>query len=276
MEIRSLGYRTDLLVRRLAGSEVVDMGDHIVVRTPANPDFYWGTFLLVAAPVAPGDGRRWLALFSAEFPRADHVAIGIDGTGGDAGDISEFLKVGMAMSVNTVLTASDLHAPARPHPDATCRALTTDDDWEQATALRVAVASDGGQDSAEHRRFLEDRIDEARRLVESGTAAHFGAFVDGRLWSSLGLVADGAGLACLQDVETHPAGRRRGLAGTLVHAAGLHGLRHLGARTVVIVADPDGPATGLYQSLGFVGTERQVELLRPAHARDTPAERPES
>ena len=33
-----------------------------------------------------------------------------------------------------------------------------------------------------------------------------------------------------------------------------------GARTLVIVAEPDGPADGLYRSLGFADRELQVEL----------------
>ena len=37
-------------------------------------------------------------------------------------------------------------------------------------------------------------------------------------------------------------------------------IAHAGARTLVIVAKPDGPADGLYRSLGFADRELQVEL----------------
>lgn len=43
MEVRSLGYRTDLALLRLGGSEFEDRGDHLVVRTPHNPTFWWET-----------------------------------------------------------------------------------------------------------------------------------------------------------------------------------------------------------------------------------------
>ena len=59
MEIRSLGYRTDLMVRAREGSLVEDRGDYLVIRSPGNPAFWWGNFLLLelaaarlAAPLA--------------------------------------------------------------------------------------------------------------------------------------------------------------------------------------------------------------------------------
>lgn len=38
VEVRSLGYRTDLAILALEGSQVTDRGDHLVIRTPGNPD----------------------------------------------------------------------------------------------------------------------------------------------------------------------------------------------------------------------------------------------
>jgi ribosomal protein S18 acetylase RimI-like enzyme len=262
VDVRSLAYRTDLLVRRLAGSDIADRRDHVVVRTPANPSFYWGNFVLVA-PLVPGDARRWLDVFSAEFPGAGHVAIGVDGSDGDAGDVSELTALGLAVDTSVVLTASALRRLARPNPEVTFRPLVSDDDWRQTLDLRVEVAIDEGHDSAAHRYFLQGRVDEARQIGAAGRGVYFGAFVDGQVRSSLGLVVDGAGPARFQNVETHHDFRRQGLAGGLVYAAGIHGLDNLGANTLVIVADAEGPAIGLYRSLGFVDTEYQVELSRP-------------
>ena len=45
-----------------------------------------------------------------------------------------------------------------------------------------------------------------------------------------------------------------------MHAAAEHAIAHAGVRTLVIVAEPGGPADGLYRSLGFTDRERQVEL----------------
>ena len=61
----------------------------------------------------------------------------------------------------------------------------------------------------------------------------------------------GGGLARYQDVETDPAARRRGLAGTLVWRAGRYAAEAFGAGTLVIVADPAEGAIRVYRACGF-------------------------
>ncbi|HEX9540042.1 MAG TPA: hypothetical protein VGA04_17925 [Streptosporangiaceae bacterium] len=114
MEVTSLGYRTDLMIRALEGSVITDHGDCIVVRSPANPAFWWGNFLLLAAPPGPGQSGRWLARFAAEFPDAAHVALGIDVTDAREVQTAEFLEAGLRLDLSTVLTASAVHRPPRP------------------------------------------------------------------------------------------------------------------------------------------------------------------
>jgi len=67
VDVVSLGYRTDVALRVLGGSEIADHVDHIVVRTAANPGFWWGNFMLLAAP-PPGETASWLSKFAAKFP----------------------------------------------------------------------------------------------------------------------------------------------------------------------------------------------------------------
>ena len=63
-------------------------------------------------------------------------------------------------------------------------------------------------------------------------------------------------------METHPDVRRQGLAGTVVHRLGEHGLSALGARTLVIVAEADEDAIRVYAALGFAEVERVTEVLQ--------------
>ena len=42
MEIKSLGYRTDLLLLELSGSEFQDAGEYVVMRTPDEPGLTGG------------------------------------------------------------------------------------------------------------------------------------------------------------------------------------------------------------------------------------------
>jgi ribosomal protein S18 acetylase RimI-like enzyme len=54
-----------------------------------------------------------------------------------------------------------------------------------------------------------------------------------------------------QAVDTAEAYRRRGICSRLVVEAGRHGIEQFGAAKLVIVADPEYHALGLYESLGF-------------------------
>jgi ribosomal protein S18 acetylase RimI-like enzyme len=259
VNVGSLGFRTDLMLRRLAGATLADRGDHIVVRTADNPTFYWGNFLLLAEPPTDG-GAGWLDVFGREFPDAEHVALGIDGTEGRTGDVSALVDAGIDVELNVVLTASEVSLSPTPS-DVELRRLTTDDDWEQAIGLRLAVDEDEDEGN-EHETFVRLKAAESRRLVEAGHGAYFGAVVGGSVRASLGIVTDGSGVARFQNVETHPDYRRRGLASALLGAAAAVARAELAATTLVIVADPEYVAIDLYRSLGFADSERQVQLER--------------
>src|SRR4051812_1675781 len=257
VQVRSLGYRTDLMLRRLAGASVRDRGDYLVVETPTNPSFYWGNFLLLAEPPPPGTAARWLDAFRTELPTAEHVAIGIDGVDGQTGDLTELLAAGLELELSIVLTADRLGFRGRLPADV--RPLRADRDWQQAAAVRLAIDDDH---SPRHADFVERKLAEARRLVDDGHGAYLGAFVDGVVQASLGIITDGSGLARYQNVETHPEHRRQGYSRALLLAAAETAAERFDVRTLVIVADPDYVALDLYRSLGFTDTETQVQLQR--------------
>jgi ribosomal protein S18 acetylase RimI-like enzyme len=267
LEIASLGFRTDLIVLALGGSEIEHGDRHIVVRTPANPTFWWGNFVLFAGPVGTGDVARRLALFAEAFPGADHVTWGIDSVDGTIGAEAELVGAGFELSRDTVLAATSIRPPSRG-VDAELRPLVGDEDWRQALELRIACLPD---DEHYTEPFVRAHLAGSRALCEQGSATWFGAFEHGTLRAALGIVADGDGLARFQMVETHPESRRRGLASSLVHRAGSAALE-AGAETLVIVADPTYHAIDLYRSVGFADRETKVELTRrpPVH-RETGA-----
>src|SRR6201989_76656 len=68
MRVTSLGFRTDVALRVLEGAQTTDRGGYLVVRTPDNPDFYWGNFLLLGAWPGPGTGDGWLARVRGGVP----------------------------------------------------------------------------------------------------------------------------------------------------------------------------------------------------------------
>jgi ribosomal protein S18 acetylase RimI-like enzyme len=251
------------MLRRLEGSQVVDRGDHLVIRSPANPIFWWGNFLLLAAAPGPGQSDMWLSRFRQEFPEAGHVALGIDVTDERAVNPAELLAAGLRLDRSTVMTATDVREPPAPNRRASYRQLTSDDDWQQAVELRAAVY---GEEPGGNRAFIESRISAERGLTQAGRGFWLGAFRDGRLQAQLGLIVDG-GVARYQSVETHPAARRQGLAGTLVWQAAQRGVRTLGASTLVMVADPDDAAIRVYRSVGFIDAETEIGFDQQAPSR---------
>ncbi|GAA1596092.1 MULTISPECIES: GNAT family N-acetyltransferase [Kribbella] len=259
MEITSLGFRTDLLLLELGGSEFRDNGEYVVVRTPQNPGFWWGNFLLYRTPFAPDDTKLRLEDFRREFPDAKHVAFGIDSTDGDAGAVDELTAAGFEVEPNVVMTAERVVPPPHPNEQATYRFLSSDDDWEQVYHQSLACAEMTVDD--DYREFTRRKLVAKRAVVDAGNGKWFGAFDGDRLQSSLGLIFDGSGLGRFQNVQTSPEDRGRGLAGTLVHHASTYGLTQ--ARKLVMVADPEYLAIRIYRSLGFADTETQLQIARP-------------
>ena len=245
------------MVLALGGSEIEHGERHVVVRTPANPTFWWGNFVLFAAPVGPGEIPGRLALFADAFPGAEHVAWGIDSVDGTIGAEADLASEGFELSRDTVLTATAIRPPSRG-VNAELRALAGDEDWRQALELRIACLPD---DEHYTEPFVRAHLAGSRALCERGSATWFGAFEHGTLRAALGIVSEGDGLARFQMVETHPDSRGRGLASALLHRAGGAALE-AGAETLVIVADPEYHAIGLYRSAGFDDRETKVELTR--------------
>jgi GNAT superfamily N-acetyltransferase len=258
VRVRSLAFRTDVALRVREGAEVADRGEYLVVRSPGNPDFWWGNFILLADVPERGTAGAWLARFADEFPAARHAALGVDTTSDEAAIPDDFLAAGLKPQWEAVLATADVRPPPRPNSEAEIRPLSSDADWRQSVDLGVRCF-DGGEPLP----FLEQRAAARRPLTQAGIGAWFGAFEGGRLLAQLGLFDVGDGLARYQNVETDPEARRRGLAGTLVWHAGRYGRDVLGARSLVIVTDPAGPAIAVYRSCGFAARESQLSFERP-------------
>jgi len=259
VNVVSLGYRTDLMVRALEGGKVADRGGYVTVRTAANPEFYWGNFLLLPSEALSDPPDQLLSLFAEEFPAAGHVALGFDATDGGA-DLGRFEAAGLTVQRDTVLTATAPGKPPHPGTSAQIRPLADDGDWEQAISLQVLCDEEDGDEA--DTAFIKSRFAARRAISDSGHGAWLGAFRDGELVAHLGIYSDGTGVARYQDIGTHPGARRQGLAATLIRHAARYAIDQLGAKTLVIVADPTEPAIRVYRSVGFADHEGQVSVQR--------------
>ncbi len=257
MELRSLGYRTDLFFCPL----VTDRGSYLVVRTPDNPGYHWGNFLLFDRPPGPGALEAWFAAFETEIASkqaTDHRALAWDGVAGEMGDVQPFVEQGMDLERSVVLTSESPRPPPRPQDTVTVRPLTSAADWDQALENQIACR-DLRYELGKYRAFKQNQMQRYRALSEAGKGTWFGGFLGDRLVADLGIY-HAQGIGRYQAVGTHPAHRRQGICGTLVHQAGAYARAQFGVKTLVLVADPDDQAARVYQSVGFAPTEQIVAL----------------
>jgi RimJ/RimL family protein N-acetyltransferase len=258
----SLGWRTDLVFARFDG-QVLDCGNHMLVRTPGNPTFWWGNFLLFQHAPGVGDLERWMALFDEQIaapqPASRHRAFGVDVRERLALP-PDFAAAGFELNEATVLTLTpdQWRAAAEPRPDGVLFGVL-DLPRDSAAVVDKQAAVDGERDEpVGHRLFAERQMARYAAMQAAGLGHWFGMVAedDGRpvLAGSCSLFRDPAraeGLGRFQYVSTHPAWRRRGLCTALVRAACRHGFEAMGLRTLVMVADPDDVAIGVYESVGF-------------------------
>ncbi len=263
----SLGWRTHLIFPRF-DAQVIARPDYLLVRTPHNPNFWWGNFLLFDHVPAPGEAAQWLAWFDTEFAAqrsaSGHIAFGVDSH--DPFEMpTELLRAGFTRHAEAVLTMrrGELRDPPQPlAPGFRIAALALP--AQLSLAVEQQVASDEGDHLpvAGYRAFRERQMLRYTAMVQAGLGQWFGVFartVQGEeLVADCGFFRDGepgtttdASLGRFQFVSTHPAWRRRGLCRALIHAVCRHGFDSMGLHTLVISADPDDVAIGLYESLGF-------------------------
>ena len=269
---RSVGWSTSIDV--LPGDTVVERRDgYLVVRSPSNPNHYWGNLLIFDDPPRDGDGARWEALFAEAFADESgvrHRTFAWDRTDADIGAArSEFVDRGYDLdgSVALVARATQLRPHSRASSDVAVQALDSAEGadvefWDAVVELQVQ-GRDAGHDEGAYRTFSRQRLDDLRTLFCAGRGAWYVALdhTTGTVVGSCGIVAT-AGRGRFQAVDTALAFRRRGICSRLVVEAARRSAAEYGIAKFVIVADLHYHALGLYESLGF---ERAEQLFGVCH-----------
>ncbi len=259
------GLATDLAILRHCGSTVEPRGDHLIIRTPGNPDFHWGNCLLVTDDGGLDDAGRWVRTFQAAFPRADWVAIGLIAMPADR---EAWAAQGLELELDEVLTTRTLPRQT-PAPQGYAVRRLDGDDWAQSLARSLAENDRAEQREAPqaYARYATGQALARRKLSDQNVGATFGAFKDDMLVAELGIVRC-ADTARYQSVGTDEDHRRHGLASHLLGIAAAWAGDH-GCNRWVIVTESTNPAGRVYRSVGFEPDTSNAEAYRRPAGRSS-------
>lgn len=258
MQIRSLGFQTNLMFSRFAGS-VKDRGDYLVIQTPSNPGFHWGNYIIFSRAPQKGDLKTWTRTFDVEFPyykEPHHYVFAWEEE--PKSDFREFSDAGFKSDSSVVLTCNSLRSPAHLNQDIRIQKIQSDREWKQAVELQNLCA-DPQYLNDYYYEFKQRQMDQYRKMSEAGRGYWFGAFLGDKLVGDLGIFQDQK-FGRYQSVGTHPDFRRKGICATLVYQAGLMMQKEYGLDLLVMEADPEYHAARVYESVGFKRNEVSYSL----------------
>ena len=135
--IKNIGFRTDTIFH-LRDGFVDEHADCFAIRTPANPSFWFGNFLLFKrAPIA-GDFDDWISAHREVFGGAlNHATFGWDEP--TPGFVDEFVAVGFKTFNGLSLVLSAYDGSAKINSDLTVRKLRESSEWEAMLEQQVRV-----------------------------------------------------------------------------------------------------------------------------------------
>jgi hypothetical protein len=264
MEITSKGLQSEFIFHEFGGV-ITDHGDCISVRTPSNPDFYFGNFLLFPAPPTDGDFGPWMARFEeifAQYPQVRHHTFQwLPADDANSGELAEFKEAGFTLDETSVLATQSVHTDKPAPIDVDFRKISTDAEWLAVIDAQVRYGNPTIP-SDEYRKFKEESFASYRAMSDKGLGNWWGAFKGDELVADLGLFfANGVGR--FQSVQTATEHRRQGICRAMVDHVSNYGLTAHPDITLVLWADAHDVARDIYCSIGFNEIETLNAAFRP-------------
>jgi len=246
------GTRSDLVVHRF-GVELLDGDGFVVVRTPANPIFYFGNLIFLEQP-NQRSVDDWIALFQncfSDIPDINHCTLVWNKRDSSVDWNSNLKDKGFQLEDIDVrsVTQSQWQKPEMLFPDELeIRDFNNESDWQQWFDLNLKNR-DPAHTETDYIAFLEGQRFTYQRLINEEQGFHSGIFTEtGQLVAFAGLYFLN-GLGRFQFVFTCPGHRRMGLCKHLLTFMAQRGF--MSAEQLIILADEHDHATKLYQNLGF-------------------------
>lgn len=260
----NLSYQTDFIFHQRDGL-IEEHEDYWVIRTPNNPSFWFGNFILFRrAPRGENCLHEWMAIQDVALGASPHHRV----FGWDEpveGDLSAFLAAGFETSHGMSLTLTDPPAQPQINEDLSVRRIQRPEDWEAVLQQQVQVSlqdfghpDDGGE-------FLRRQLSRHREVSVEQRGNWWGAFDGETLVGNMGLFFDLPNqVGRFQNVATSRAHRRQRVCTTLLHHIVQHAFEEVGADRLVICtgSEDDNPAVPTYQNFGFTYDSPHYALKR--------------
>jgi hypothetical protein len=257
---------TDLSVLPFS-AQVLEYDDHLVVRCPLRPDFWFGNYItLERGPTVdelPYWQKLWQRAFEDVFGVQKMVLQWEEPAGADVGaeiarKYDSLLAYGfLECSLGLVLDVQRRERPVARHELGEPRPVADKSEWEAVTQLMIdELANTEGEVD-----LLRWRIHEYRRLVESGRGRWWA------MWDQLGTPLGATGIiwhgtqSRFQEVVTRASVRCMGICTHLCQTVIEHRLEIAPEHRLVVVAELGSGAERLYRRLGFAPGSVQWSLV---------------
>ena len=261
--MNNLACRTDAIFHRRDGF-IDAFPTHWVIRTPSNPSFWFGNYLLFREAPRSGQLASWLDLHRATFGSTlNHTTLGWDEP--KVGEISQFIEAGFKPSHGISLSISAYHGGIEINPDLIVRPLHTAQEWEAMLQQQIQIDTEDLHFPEDNGVFRRRQMEAAQTMVDDHRGHWWGAFRGPELVGGMGLFFDEAEtIGRFQYVTTARAYRRQRVCTTLLDHIVRHAFATVKPECLVICTDADekNAAIPTYLNFGFEEKMRSYAVFR--------------
>ena len=250
-------FKTDFFFLK-EGGIVEEFEDYILIKTPNNPTFYFGNYLLLKNAPKSDQRADLEKLFDEIITVKETRHYNFCWTDPSKEDYSDFINAGYEYQVCLSLVAykDDLIVPKRLNEEIEIRAFDGESDWQKWLELEIEEREPSSTEEG-FTVYIEKKKTKYLKMCEKGKGNFYGAFINGELAASAGLFFED-GVGRFQMVVTRTKHRRKGICTTLIYTMMKKYFQKLDY--LVIVAVEGYHALDIYKNLGFKEKDYQVSL----------------
>lgn len=258
MAINSLGLKTNLHLNSMS-SEITYKKNYIVIKTPSRPDFIWGNYIIITNLPKQNQYHQLTSIFKHEITTdsIDFISIAFDINLTNDININDFVEKGFNVFVTKILIATKVFIPKAMNREIIVKEFE-EKNWEDYIDIHYEDDWHYGNKD-EQIEFLRKEADAFKKLVFSGRAKRYGAFIKDKIIADVGVFWEN-GIARFNNVSTHRDKRRIGACSTLIYIVSSELLQNKEIKTLVMEADEEYHAAKIYESIGFHPLEKLICL----------------